>query len=161
MIFFRTLERRGHPFCPRGLLCACMVCTEFSVAPVCIVVQANSNCHAELAELSVLRGERDQLTLALIEARMQLARCNTAWDLTNQQTSHEASHLPKQPTSELAEADDARPPHATLTAQPSPLTNENIKTSRAKLHPRSRAEAAHRDRCNKRNRPSSTAQRQT
>ena len=89
-------------------------------APVCIVVQANANCQAELAELSVLRGERDKLAAELIEARTQLARCNTAWDLTNQQTSQEASHPTKQPTSQVVKADDARPPHATLTAQPSP-----------------------------------------
>ena len=62
------------------------------MSPVCIVVQANSICEAELAELSVLRGERDKLAVELIEARTQLARCNTAWDLTNQQTSQEASH---------------------------------------------------------------------
>jgi hypothetical protein len=87
----------------------------------CVVPQAISNCHAELAELSVLRGERDQLAVALSEARAQLARCNTVWDLTNHQTSQKASHPPKQPTSQLAEADDARPPRATLTAQPMPL----------------------------------------
>ena len=78
-------------------------------------------CQAELAELSLLRGERDKLAVELIEARTQLARCNNAWDLTNQQTRHEASHLPKQPTSELAKADDARPPRVTLTARPSPF----------------------------------------
>jgi hypothetical protein len=97
-----------------------MVCTEFSVAPVCIVVQANSNCHAELAELSVLRGERDKLTLQLIEARVQLARCNTARDLTNKQTSQEATLPPNRPVSQPAKAEDARPPHATLPAHTSP-----------------------------------------
>jgi hypothetical protein len=86
----------------------------------CAVPQAISNCHAELAELSVLRGERDKLAVELIDARAQLARCDTTWDLTNHQTSQKASHPPKQPTSQLAEAADARPPRATLTAQPMP-----------------------------------------
>ena len=117
---FRTLERRGHPFCAWAF-CAHIVCTAVSMSPVCIVVQANSMCQAELAELSLLRGERDQLAVALSEARAQLARCNTAWDLSNQQTSQEARHPPKQPTSEVAKADDARPPQANLTAQPSPF----------------------------------------
>ena len=91
------------------------------MAPVCIVVQANCNCHAELADLSVLRAERDKLALELIEARVQLARCNTARDLTKNQTSQEASHPTNRPASQLAKADDTRPPHAILTAQPTPL----------------------------------------
>lgn len=57
----------------------------------CAVPQAISNCHAELAELSVLRGERDKLAVELIDARAQLARCDTTWDLPNHQTSQKAS----------------------------------------------------------------------
>ncbi len=108
----------------------------------------------------MLRGERDQLALELIEARAQLTKCNPAWDLANKRTSPEANHPTDQPTNELAKADNAWPPHATLTqrtlispAQPSPakpsqansslLPNEDLKTSRAELYP-SRAETASR-----------------
>jgi hypothetical protein len=45
------------------------------MTPVCIVVQTNSNCHAELAELVALRQERDALVLELLEVRVQLAQC--------------------------------------------------------------------------------------
>jgi hypothetical protein len=50
-----------------------------SFAVVCIeTLQANHQCHAELAESSALRRARDELARDLIEARAQLVQCSSA-----------------------------------------------------------------------------------
>ena len=71
------------------------MCT-FSSTSLSFFLQSNCDCHAALAELNVLRRERDKLALEVIEARAQLASCDTAWSLNIKQTSQ----LIKKPTNE-------------------------------------------------------------
>ena len=61
-----------------------------------------------LAELNVLRRERDKLALEVIEARAQLASCNTASNLNIKQTSQ----LTKQPSTVPANYSTAQPAKA-------------------------------------------------
>ena len=71
-------------------------------------LQSDSDCHAARAELNVLRRERDKLALEVIEARAQLALCNTAWNLNIKQTSQ----LVKKPTTEPTNNSTAQPAKA-------------------------------------------------
>ena len=86
--------------------------------------QANSLCHAELAELNALRRERDKLALELVDARTQLTQCDTALGLINQpaQEGKEAS----QPSKE----DKSRTAHITYSSTPQGVPGKSSRPSR-------------------------------
>jgi hypothetical protein len=102
------------------LACHVLLCGAFapllSIAPFCVVRQANADCHAAFdelhalrRELHALRRERDRLSLELVEAR---SRYDTAWKIGNRQTSQEAGQPTNEPITHPARADDALPGHA-------------------------------------------------
>ena len=99
--------------------------------------QATCNCHAELADATVLRRERDELERKLIEAHSQLAQCNAVLHRDVRLGGFAASST-VQPTSASAQRADRAQPHAAETEHSS-VNEGKVKSFSSRGSPTSRS----------------------